>query len=87
MITTEDVLNMNFYKKETFTGSYQGMRYLLKKDTEGEDTVFRCYNWPGPYNFAATPDDKKEMACFPFSEEGKQAAVDWLNQNWKERYA
>ena len=25
MITAEDILNMNFYKKEKFTGSYKGM--------------------------------------------------------------
>ena len=31
MITAEDILNMNFYKKEKFTGSYKGMRYLVKK--------------------------------------------------------
>ena len=32
MITAEDILNMNFYKKEKFTVSYLGMRYLLKKE-------------------------------------------------------
>lgn len=96
MITTEDVLNMNFYKKEKFTGSYKGMRYLLKKDileippdnsdvpTENR-TIFRCYIWPGPYNFETTPDDKKLMAEFPFSEDGKQAAVDWMNEQWAAR--
>ena len=82
MITTEDVLNMNFYKKEKFTGSYKGMRYLLKKDAEEEKTIFRCYAWPGPYNFATTPDEQKVMATFDFSAEGKQQAVDWLNAQW-----
>ena len=80
MITTDDVLNMNFYKKETFTGSYKGMRYLLKKDTEEETNIFRCYVWPGPYNFATTPDEQKTMATFPFTEAGKQEAVDWMNE-------
>lgn len=32
MIQNDDILNMNFYKKEKFTGSYQGMRYLIQKD-------------------------------------------------------
>ena len=96
MIRTEDVLNMNFYKKENFTGSYKGMRYLLKKDTvelpsDNPDTptetktIFRCYIWPGPYNFATTPDDQKLTAEFPFSEDGKQAAVDWMNEQWASR--
>ena len=44
MITPEDVLNLNFYKKEKFTGSYKGMRYLIQKDHEEEsDTdIFRA---------------------------------------------
>lgn len=96
MITTEDVLNMNFYKKEKFTGSYKGMRYLLKKDSieqpsETPDTVletktvFRCYIWPGPYNFDSTPDEQKISKVFDFTEEGKQQAVDWMNEYWKSR--
>lgn len=32
MITTEDILNMNFYKKEAFTGSFLGMRYRIAKE-------------------------------------------------------
>ena len=36
MITPEDILNLNFYKKEKFTGSYKGMRYLIQKDHEEE---------------------------------------------------
>lgn len=93
MITTEDVLNMNFYKKEKFTGSYKGMRYLLKKDTveipsDNPDTpaetktIFRCYAWPGPYNFVTTPEEQKVMATFAFTVDGKQEAVDWLNEQW-----
>ena len=96
MITTEDVLNMNFYKKEKFTGSYRGMRYLLKKDTleipsETPDTpaenktIFLCTIWPGPYNFTTTPDESKISATFDFTEEGKQQAVDWMNEQWKLR--
>ena len=34
MIQNDDILNMNFYKKEKFTGSYQGMGYLLQKALE-----------------------------------------------------
>lgn len=97
MITTEDVLNLNFYKKEAFTGSYKGLRYRLKRETEElfsdqPDTpsevrvFFLCHVWPGPYNFAATPEEEKKSARFPFTEEGKQAAVDWINEEWKLRY-
>lgn len=81
MIKTEDILNLNFYKKEKFTGSYQGMRYLIKKDED----VFIATIWPGPYNFASTPDEQKTVASFPFTEEGKQQVVDWMNEQWKSR--
>ena len=86
MITTEDVLNMNFYKKENFTGSYKGMRYLLKKEKdEEENDIFLCYVWPGPYNFATTAEEEKLSHRFPFTEDGKQQAVDWMNEQWKSR--
>lgn len=39
MITPEDILNLNFYKKEKFTGSYKGMRYLIQKDHEMKTVV------------------------------------------------
>ena len=89
MITNEDILNLNFYRKEHFTGSYRGMRYLIKKDTEDDVDIFRVYYWPGPYNFASTEDSLKTCASFPFTEEGKQQVVDWLNARWageKERF-
>jgi len=81
MITAEDILNMNFYKKEKFTGSYKGMRYLVKKEKDdAENDIFRATVWPGPYNFSTTPDDQKISATFPFTEEGRQQAVDWMNE-------
>lgn len=92
MITNEDILNMNFYKKEKFTGSYQGMRYLIRKETEASSAdgaesvdVFRVYVWPGPYNFDTTEDSKKTSAAFPFTPEGKQKVVDWMNEQWRSR--
>ena len=86
MIQNDDILNMNFYKKEKFTGSYKGMRYLVKKEKDdAENDIFRATVWPGPYNFAATPDDQKISATFPFTEEGKQQAVDWMNEQWRSR--
>ena len=82
MIQNDDILNMNFYKKEKFTGSYQGMRYLIQKDQEedAEDEnvkhdIFRVTIWPGPYNFASTADDLKSSAVFPFTLISELAAV------------
>lgn len=85
MITNEDILNMNFYKKEKFTGSYLGMRYLIKKDTKDDTDIFRVCIWPGPYNFDSTPEEKKTSMDFPFTPDGKQQVVDWLNEQWASR--
>ena len=60
--------------------------YLVKKDKDdAENDIFRATVWPGPYNFATTPDDQKISATFPFTEEGKQQAVDWMNEQWRSR--
>lgn len=85
MIAYDDVLNMNFYKKDKFTGSYRGMRYQIQKEHVDKLDVFRVINWPGPYNFTSTDDAKKTSADFPFTPEGKQQAVDWLNEQWAAR--
>ena len=100
MITNEDILNMNFYKKEKFTGSYRGMRYLIRKasvpeedaksgaDESGEAPrcdVFSVTIWRGPYNYDTTPEEEKTTCRFPFTPEGKQQVVDWLNAQWESR--
>lgn len=90
MISYDDVLNLNFYKKEKFTGSYQGMRYRIEKTTgEGDNAadMFLATVWPGPYCFDATPDEQKTSKTFPFTLEGKEQAVDWLNEQWKASFS
>lgn len=83
MITTEDILNMNFYKKEKFTGSFRGMRYLIRKERRDDTDVFLVSVWPGPYSSEATEESAKIHAAFPFTPEGKQQAVDWMNEQWQ----
>lgn len=85
MITSDDLLSINFYKKESFTGSCKGMRYLIKKDCIHDTAVFCVTIWPGPYNSTVTEDHLKVSAHFPFSEEGKQQTADWLNEQWTTR--
>lgn len=83
MIGSKDILSLNFYKKEQFTGSYRGMRYCIKKVSENETDLFRVTFWPGPYCYDATDESRKTSAVFPFTEEGKQQAVDYLNEQWE----
>jgi hypothetical protein len=80
MITYDDILSLNFYKKEKFTGSCHGMRYRICKCESESGDVFEVTAWNGPYIYSVTPDSEKTVASFPFTEEGKKQVVDWLNE-------
>lgn len=94
MLTYEEVLNMNYYKKTSYTGWMGGMRFLIKREepqiAEGEEPaapIFHVWVWPGPYIFDLTPAEQKYTATFPFTEEGKKQSVDWINQQYEEHAA
>ena len=87
-----DALNLNYYKKTTFTGWMNGMRFLIKREEPvikeaTEDTpeekgepIFHAWIWPGPYIFDLTDDSKKTDNTFPFTDDGKKQCVDWINE-------
>lgn len=79
MIKRTDLLAFNFYKKEKFTGSYLGMRYLIQKASEEEQDVFSVVTWPGPYNFESTPEEQKAVKSFPFEPEALEEIAEYLN--------
>ena len=84
MLTYDDALNLNYYKKTTFTGWMGGMRFLIKRETlEDADAIFHVWIWPGPYIFDMTDDSLKRENTFPFSEDGKKQAVDWINTEYE----
>ena len=88
MLDRENFININFLKKETFTGSLNGLRYRLKKEvTEGEEPVtsLMVTIWPQPYNFDSTDDHLKVSKQFEFTKEGIKEAADWLNQSYIEK--
>ena len=87
MIQRKDILSIPYMKKAAFTGSYQGMRYRLKKENTEEGDKLQAVIWEGPYAYQATPEEQKEYREFPFSEEGIQQAVEWLNDSWQLRFA
>jgi len=75
MIDTNKV-SLNFIKKEVFTGSDSGMRYRLEKS--GDNIL--AFVWPEPYNFLKTDSMLKTSESFPLTKEGKEEAVNWLNE-------
>lgn len=96
MLTYEEVLNMNYYKKTSYTGWMEGMRFLIKKvsdpdivdEATGEvtkkgDSFFQVWIWPGPYIYDLTPAEKKYTVKFPFTEEGRKQSVDWINEQFE----
>ena len=80
---------LEYIKKEDFLGSYRGMRYRLAKKEETireeEETVIEVILWPEPYNFFKTEEEKKQRRCFPFSPQGKEEAVQWMNEQYREQ--
>lgn len=84
MIQRRDLLTFHFYKKEKFTGSCCGMRYLIQKEQNGDTEVFAVYSWPGPYNFAVTPKEAKVKKEFPFAEQSLEEITDYLNDVCKQ---
>lgn len=86
----KDLLSLNFYNKsECFWGSEKGIRYKVEKFTEPADTedddgtkkepLLKVTLWPEPFNFDNTPDEQKQTALFPFSEEGLLSVTDHIN--------
>ncbi len=89
MITTDDILNMNFYKKEKFTGSYKGMHYLVKKekDDAAKMAIFSALLY-GLVRIILQqlPSTKKNFPQrFLSPKREKQQVVDWLNEQWASR--
>lgn len=83
MLTRAEFLSLNFVKKEDFTGSYQGMRFMLHQETVEEEKKLQVYIWPEPLGFEATPDEKKLSELFPFNEEGMAQAIEWMNERYE----
>ena len=91
MLTYDDALNMNYYKKTSYTGWMGGMRFLIKREVpevaEGEEPLppfFHAWVWPGPYIFDLTDASLKQDITFPFTEEGRKQVVDWVNERFEQ---
>ena len=52
-------------------------------EKRGERKI-RAWVWPGPFAFRETPDEKKEYRDFPYTEEGLDEAVGWLDEQCRD---
>lgn len=72
----ERYLPFQFIKKSPFYGSYKEMIYRI---TEMHGELEVCY-FEGPYAFAHTPEEKKIYKSFPYTPEGYDEAIAFLNE-------
>jgi len=83
MINKEHFHIFNYVKKEEYTASMDGMRYMLKKKDTDDGTLLEVIIWPQPYCYAKTPEENKQRTTFEFSPAGVDAAADWLNEQYE----
>lgn len=51
MLTSDEVLNLNYYKKTSYTGWINGMRFLIRREAPEEGDAF-FHAWvSAPYLF------------------------------------
>lgn len=84
MIDLHGQAGLPYINRGVYTGSYQGMRYRLRKK-EGEEGVksIEAVIYPEPFCFEATPEEQKEAREFPFTDEGFAETIAWLNQEYE----
>ena len=69
-------LSTKFLKRENYCGSHNGMRYMIKKGDDG----ITAYVYSEPWAFEMTPEEERLSKEFPFSDEGVNEAIAWLNE-------
>ena len=75
-------LSIKYLKRQPYSGSHRGMRFRLHvpKDSETMDVCI----YAEPWCFDAAPEEEKTLREFPFTQEGLDEAVQWLNHYYEE---
>lgn len=93
MITSDDILSLNFYNYGTLLREVirecddRILKQKEAKDEEGnilKEEGLLAVIWPEPFAYEKTQDALKTTQLFPFSEEGKAQVIEWLNASWEE---
>ena len=87
MIEPSDISSFERYKYDSpFTGSYKGMRFRIvhPKKVEGEEDLILVDVYPGPYCFEKTANELKQRTTYPYSVEGYEQIVPYLNKYYEE---
>ncbi|MCR4788039.1 MAG: hypothetical protein K5888_05615 [Lachnospiraceae bacterium] len=85
MIIEKEKFNiLNFIKKDDYTGSYSGMRYLIRSAGKEE---MKVYIWPEPYSFSKTDKELIIEKTFPLNMDGLEEARVYLNDQYEAQKA
>ena len=86
---------MHYEYGEAFFGSYKGMRYRLAREPlenvkfvpvdKREPATLMATVWPEPYSYGVTDKSLMTSENFEVSQEGLEAAVAWINQQYESR--
>lgn len=97
MLERSEYMPLEYFRKQRWTGSYQGMRFLFHKITEcrqekaegeaveQEQVWLEVVIWKEPYSYECTPEEEKIRQRFLFSEEGRERAIVWLEEEYDKR--
>lgn len=77
-------ISLQYIKKVEYTGGYKGMRYMMKN---GGDGMMEVFVWPEPLCYSKAEKETMIKKQFPLTEEGKEEAVNWLNEMHKEAFS
>ncbi len=88
--------NLSHYEYgEAYFGSHKGMRFRLARDPlehvkfvpvdKRNPATLMATVWPEPYSYAVTDKELMTSEHFEVSEEGFDAAVAWINQQYLDR--
>ncbi len=100
MLDHGEYMPLNYIRMQRFSGSFSGMRFLMHREPEiydrkeakafeeeGGEFQLRVVCWREPYSYEHTPKEEMKDTCFPLNEEGRQAAMDWLDAEYAAREA
>ena len=76
-------LSVKYLKKQPYSGSHQGMRFRLHAPKDSDNVSVWIY--PEPWCFEAAPEEDKTFREFPFTPEGVEEAIRWLNASYEEK--
>lgn len=85
MIDLHGQAGLPYVNRSVYTGSYQGMRYRLKKSAKEEEVSLEAVIYPEPRCFEATPEEEKTFRNFSFDQNGFDEAVAWLNEEYEKQ--